>query len=94
MLIHHFLKKSNILCLVKFIAHYHLVVGVTLTSNQIITQLNLKKKKNLLIPQLVNTTCLMRLCLGTRLWLCFQKFKIFFLLKLNIVCMFWIVLMC
>lgn len=62
MLIHHFLKKSKILCLVNFIAHYHLVVGVTLTSNQIITLLNLKKKKKkLLIPQLVNTTCLMKI---------------------------------
>lgn len=61
MLIHHFLKKSKILCLVNFIAHYHLVVGVTLTSNQIITLLNLKKKKKLLIPQLVNTTCLKKI---------------------------------
>jgi hypothetical protein len=48
------------------------------------------EKNNLLFFKFYNK----RKILGTRLWLCSQNILIFFLLKFNIIYMFWIVLMC
>ena len=46
------------------------------------------------LPTSRNVKSLHWICLGTWLWLRYQKIWIFFWLKFNMICMFWIVLMC